>query len=549
MESLCLEIDTKACCTRSDRVVAAMDVHPWIVLCGLSLFYFAIVLVQSALKLMWLDELISLYIAKLGSSRAIWSALEQAADPNPPLYHWLSMWTMRVVGQNAFGLRLPAILAGWASMAGVYLFLWRRVPVIFATIGTCSFMAMGGFDYAYEGRPYTLLLCFSIMSLLLWRSTVESDRGTLPAIGLALVLAAGISSNYFGGLAVFPIVIGECVRTFRQRRVLWRVCLALFAGTASIFAYLPLIHSAMTRFVPHAWNKAYMSNVPSAYFEMVDCVLAPALLLLATMVAAQTAHWWSSHVPQSRNIAARPVPEAGTLPLHETAAIVTLGFYPLLGYGIASMASGMISAKCVVPVCLAFAVLIAIATFRLCANRGRLSICLLAFVLVWISTRQCVLGVWLVQQRRAFFALRDQLPALSDSEKVLVPDCFLVLPLYYYGSQDLKGRIEFPIDFAAIHRYKGEDSGEQNLWAGRNRIFPVPVRQFTSLKEGDYPYLIVAPRANWFLNELRDYGHSPKLLRFAPQGNQMGDFTPLSRPNPAYFTIHLSNIMTGRAPR
>ncbi len=508
---------------------------------GLSILYWAIVLVQSTLKLLWLDELITFYVARLGSARAIWNALLRGTDPNPPLIHILSMWAMRVFGQNTFGLRLPAMLASWAGMTGLYLFLRARLSVIFSMIGVCSFMAMAGFDYSCDERSYALLLCFSIASLLLWRQVVDGRNKNLPAIGLALALAAGISSNYFGGLAVFPIAIGEAARTFQEKRFCWRVWLALLAGSASILAYLPLIHAAMIRFIPHAWDKAKLSNIPGAYFEMIDYVLIPALILLAAVPATNILHGRGWRMPWDQNREIQPSTKEKSFPPYEMAAMITLGLYPVLGYGIATALSGMIAPRCIIPVCYAFAMLIATSAYRLFAGKAKFAIALLALFLTWVSAREIVIGVGGVQQKQAFFALRDQLPVLSGSEKILVPDYLLVLPFYYYASPDIASRIVFPVDFQAIHKYESDDAGDQNLWAGRNRVFPMPVEKVASL-EADHTgkSVIVAPNNNWLLQELRATGYHPLLLRFSPHGDQLGNLERLSKPDPAYFIVNLS---------
>lgn len=524
---------------RAERLLAAMERHPWMVLSGLSALYWVVVLSQSALKLMWLDELFTFYIARTGSARVILGALTQGVDPNPPLVHLLSMWSMRLYGENAFGLRLPEMFAGWGAVAGLYVFLRARLPVVFAAVGACSIMAMAGFDYSYEGRPYALLLGFSIASLLLWRATAESQHRTLAAVALALVLAASISSNYFGGLAVFPIAIGEAARSFKERRILWRVWLALLAGTASIIAYLPLIRIAREHFLPHAWNKAYLGNAPAAYFEMVEYVLCPALLLLAAALAANARDWPSQRVSRATGATWPPLGKRASLPLHETAAALALAAYPLLGYAAASAMSGMISARCVIPVCFAFAILIAIATARLFASRPALSVLVLAVFLAWIAARESVLTVWLVQQRRAFFALRDEIPLLDGKGKILVPDSLLVLPLCHYGSANLASRIILPIDFPAIRKHKGEDSAEQNLWAGRGHIFPMSVQEVGSIQGSGTPFLVIASANNWFLGTLREGGRTPRLIGFSPHGDEMGDFTPLSKPGPAFYSVEM----------
>src|SRR3954469_25769491 len=51
----------------------------------LTVFYVGVVAALSSVKLLWLDELITLHIARLGSFGAIWNALAQGADPKPQI--------------------------------------------------------------------------------------------------------------------------------------------------------------------------------------------------------------------------------------------------------------------------------------------------------------------------------------------------------------------------------------------------------------------------------------------------------------------------------
>ncbi len=134
----------------------------------LSILYLVAVFVLSYLKLLWLDELITLHIARLGSVSAIWRALAAGADPNPPLIHILVMFCRRIFGEWEFGLRLPAVVGYWVGMASLFAFLRRRVPAVWALSAAALSMAMGSFEWAYESRSYGVFYGTTMLALYCW---------------------------------------------------------------------------------------------------------------------------------------------------------------------------------------------------------------------------------------------------------------------------------------------------------------------------------------------------------------------------------------------
>jgi len=75
--------------SRGEGIIAWLDAHPAGAFAALTALYFAVVFLQSSFKLMWLDEFITLHLARLGSLRKLWYALSQGADPNPPVTYIL----------------------------------------------------------------------------------------------------------------------------------------------------------------------------------------------------------------------------------------------------------------------------------------------------------------------------------------------------------------------------------------------------------------------------------------------------------------------------
>lgn len=467
------------------------------VLLGLSTIALLIAVTVASFRLFWFDELVTLYIAKTGSLRAIWHAIANGADPNPPLTHLLVSWSMSLFGENHFSVRLPAIVAGMVGVVGLFVFLKRRLPIAFSALGVLFYLSTRAFDYSYESRSYALTLCFCMLALLLWRAAVEGRHQILASVGLALSLAAGISSNYFAVLACFPIAAGELVLAWERRRIELRVWLALLFGGSTVFVYLPLINRAVAQFAPYAWNKPDSTFFYGTYRLLLDVGLHSAFILVEAGVVVYLYQRFKEH---------RAVPRA--FPLHEFAAIVTLIAYPFIGYVIAVIRAGMISPRFVLPMCLGAAIAVAIAACRLFAESSIITVVLLFVTLSWALARNSYTASGLLlEQRVDFHNLQKELPREGT---LVVPDSLLAFPLYYYSPPDTAARIVFPFDVKAIRRFKGEDSAEQNLWAGR-RTFPLTISALNRVECSWKECHIVSPPGNWLIAKLEADGIPAKV--------------------------------------
>jgi hypothetical protein len=453
------------------------------ILTGLVAFYLLIVLAQSSLKLLWVDELITYFIARQPGPSGIWRALTAGADPNPPLLHLLVQLSTSALGISALAIRLPAILSVLLAIVSIWWMLRRWLNPSFAAVGVLAFMATRGFDYAYDARSYAPLMGFSMAALALWISSTEL-RGwprLLALCGLSVMLAAGISSNYYGVLAFFPIAAGEAVRALYSRQFRLGIWTALAIGAVPLLAYLPLIRHNIAEFGPHAWNRPHISMVGLSYLELVEGVVWPVLgMTLWTL--------WKR----------RPVSE---VPTPELTALAVFLLYPLLGFAIAISGAGMISPRCVVPVCCAFGLAAGILAQHTFGRLRHGPVAAILFMLLWVTVREGFCASLLIEQRRAFLALRDEVEHLNPPH-ILVADSSFVLPLWFYSTPQVRSAIFIPIDFDAIHRYENDDSGEQNLWAGRRGIFPIAIVPFADLPLITPGDLVIARPAGWLTRSL-----------------------------------------------
>jgi Dolichyl-phosphate-mannose-protein mannosyltransferase len=480
-------------------------------------FYLLIATTQSLLKLLWVDELITFYISRQPGFHGVWRALQAGADPNPPLMHLLVKLSTAAFGAHAIAMRLPAILCVLLAIVAMWSILRRWVTPAYAAAGILAFMATRGFDYAYDARSYAPLMGFAMAALALWLKSndLRGPRRILTLAGMSLALAAGISSNYYGVLAFFPIAVGEIVldRVDRFRPPAW---LALLIGAIPLPFYLPLIRHNIAEFTPHAWNRAHPSMILWSYLELVEGIFWPVLALAIIFAYRKLKR-------------PNPSPEIPNAP--EVAALWTLILYPFLGFLIAIAGAGMISPRCVAPVCCGFGLAFGVLAQKLFGGNRRAATIIVISLVIWVSVREGVCANILWEQRNAFFALQREVESVPEC-RILVGDSSFVLPLAYYSDPDTQSRIAFPIDFAAIHQFEPDDSGEQNLWAGRYGVFPISIGTLEDVEMFDCSAFVVARPNGWLAHIAASRGVILSVYGGDQNwGRAGGVFTPMAHPD------------------
>jgi Dolichyl-phosphate-mannose-protein mannosyltransferase len=484
---------------------------------GIAVLFLCVTLTQATVKLLWGDELVTFWIGQQHSFVGIWRALEAGADTNPPLMHVLNWWSTAALGIGPVAVRLPSILAMGLALVCLWIFLRRRIEPIYAAAGCLALMTTRGFDYAYDACPYSLLMGFTMAALLLWSLSVDAEgvRRVVLLLGMAVALAAGLSSNYYGLLAFFPVMAGERRMKAATGRSYGGVWLAISAAAPPLLLCAKLVQIHITEFGPHAWHKPHFSMILHAYTATVEGLL---WAVLALFVYTQLRYRSGSRI----QVAERPFPR------WERGAVGVLILYPVFAFFIALGSGGTMIPQCVAPVCLGFAIWAAALLAR-CTNR-RVAVGAVAFLCFWVLTREAVCGYVLLHQRRAFFHLRDQVErAAAPGEPVVVGDSLVALPLYWYGSPGLRQQMVFPVDFDAIHRSGADDSGEQNLWGGRNGVFPVAIAAPAELLQEPRERVLIAPPNGWLAREMqaRGYELSEQPTAF-PWERLGGVFTPMA---------------------
>jgi hypothetical protein len=551
------------------RLQSAVEHHPWRCFSVFAIFYFSVAFSLSSLKLLWLDELITLHIARLGSLGAIWNALEQGVDPNPPVTYLLVHLSQSIFGSHEYAYRLPDIVGYWIGLLALFAYLKSRLPSMWALVGTVLSACMGAFEYSYESRSYGIFYGLAMLAMFCWSVAADSARSqasrrfALP--GMTLALAAGISTNYFAVLAFLPIAAGEAVRTIVRARAVSAaqrssaaylraidipVWLGLLIAVLPLAAYRPLINHAIAQFAPYAWNKVSLDQAFDSYTEMVETVLYPllalfALAILAYLVARRTSSMclayrakvlprWLASVLDS---ACARLP----FPAHEIAAAFFFMAYPFLGYFIASIRGGMLSPRFVIPVCFGFAIAGTAAAYQLFAQTRVAGAVFLCFFMAWFISREAVIGYWYAEQKQCFYKVLASLPqadsAVPLNAPIAISDPLMALTFQHYAPPGIAARAVFPVDFPAIRHFRGDDSPEENLWAGRNLIYSLPILPLARFQNSAGRYLLLASDGNWMISDLRDHCYAVERLPVNTRAEAIGGFTPLAHGVPAFYAV------------
>ena len=306
---------------------------------------------------LWNDELFTLYVARLPSLSDTWLALLTGAEQLPIIYYALMRGVISVFGDSPIALRFPSIVGFIAASASIFFFLRKRIPLAYALAAALLPATHGLFWYhAINARPYGLIFGSSGVALCCWQCASQREKRWWALLGLFLALFLAVGCHYYAVLIVFPLVLGELIRTTSSRQIdapIWAI-LIIAPALALAFSF-PLAIRA-TENIGYFWTK------PPRFIEIYwvfKAVLVPiskaaggAILaaLLATMLLFPYA------MPTARSLCVRRK-LVSFLPGSEWGAIAGFALFPLLGFGLA-LVTGVYLDRHLLPVLLGASVLV-----------------------------------------------------------------------------------------------------------------------------------------------------------------------------------------------
>lgn len=191
----------------------------------------------------WMDEILTLWTARLPSMAAVWAALEHGAEFTPPLYDWLIHALVQMGVTSPLGLRLPSILAIYLAALATGAIVRRHAGTAPAALAAGVVLASGLFSYAVQMRPYALVTAAFACALALYDRPGRASIARLAGIAALLALAIGL--HFYALLLAGGLGLLELIRARAERRAIcWRTLAAIGLACCSILLWLPILLAA-----------------------------------------------------------------------------------------------------------------------------------------------------------------------------------------------------------------------------------------------------------------------------------------------------------------
>jgi hypothetical protein len=259
--------------------------HSGVVFSILVLLFFPLVIVQSRSKLLWHDELFTYYIAQAPNLSTL---LEQTRtlDLNPPLSYLFVRALFLVFPPSATVCRIPSMVGFVLCMACVYWLLQRKLGAPWGIVGVLFLATGDAFPYAFEARPYGLMLGFVSLAFVGWQKATSDAKSQL---GLFLLVFGGFGallSHVFATFAWMILILAEVLRVTRCRRLNWHVLLALLIPLIALVTYVPLISIHAASYYPVAFLPTPLTMVGFYIVMLVQSAFALVCVAFVTQFVA-----------------------------------------------------------------------------------------------------------------------------------------------------------------------------------------------------------------------------------------------------------------------
>lgn len=460
----------------------------------LFLLFLAGALARARVRPLWHDEIFTWTIAQQTQPNGIWTALRTGVDLNPPLYYWLVQQSARLTASERVAVRLPSVLGFALMMVAAAAFVRTRCGSALGGVTAAVIALSGASPYAYEGRPYGVVLGAAALSLLAWQQATLPEHTEGRRFGWLLLLSgallAALASHYYAVLLVIPLAVGEAMRV-RRSRLAAGVWVALLVPLALLAAWRPLID------VARLWSRGFWSRPGAdAAFSVYRTLLTPLgepfalCLALVAIIAGLARTGW---LPPPRT----PRGRSG-MPGHELAALATCAALPLVGLLMSVFITGVWHDRYVLPAVIGLAGLIAAGLHA----SGTLA----------LRTFAAGLLIALIAQSAArIFEFRDapRLPAsltvlttpAVPSIPILVSDGLTFVELAQYAPAPLVARLVYGLKPPSVIARTGTDS-ENRALALLAKLRPsLHLERFEAFASRR-PFAVIG-RPSWVFEELR----------------------------------------------
>jgi cbb3-type cytochrome oxidase subunit 3 len=452
-----------------ERLTGLLEKNGLLLFAVFSVFYAGAVYLSSRRKLLWNDELYTYYIARLPGMTEVWSALMTGGEQLPPFFYLITRASIGLFGLNAFALRLPAMVGFWIMCLCLFVFVSRRTSKLYGLMASVFPLITFPFFYSYEARPYGIVLGFCALALLSWQSATMNTMRIASLIGLTLSIAGALSSHYYGIFVIFPLALGEAVRTYHRKRLDAPVWLAFLLALTPHFWHLPLIGQARA-YSTAFWAPPQWMNIASFYFNTLFMAVLPLFLIL--LIAG------IYHAVRRNEQAAADQTAASPLPVHELAASFGFLLVPVICVFLAKTLTGAFTDRYAVSAIIGLSLVITFAVSKICRNDATAAAGILLCVIGWF-------GFLFYNENWKASTASDSTPQMKITlvqEKgeadlpIVTADPYTFIELEHYAPPDVRSRVVYLADPEAALRHLKHNSIERGIvdligpWFGMNVV-------------------------------------------------------------------------------
>jgi hypothetical protein len=469
----------------------------------------ALTLPAAAAKPFWHDEIYTILTSRLPSLAAMWRAALDGVDLSPPLNLWLTRTVHAVTGVGPIATRLPALAGFFLTVSLVFLILLRRAGPTAALAGALVPFFTAGLRYAYEARPYGVMMGLSALAIFAWMEAAGGRRRRVNLALLGAALAASIWNHYFGVMAFAPVAAGEVVRTIQRRRLDWGVAAACALALVAAAPLYPLIGVAADQGGTF-WAQAAMAQPAEAYRYVLNALLTTPIAAAAAAIALIIgfASLLRTGAADTRR----------RIPAHEAVAVATAVAIPLLALLAGRLVTGVFVPRYGLGAVAGASLAVPLIVWRLNVRRAPAEL-VLCGTLLWVVGASV-----LATAQRPHQVMPDPVAArpvflssLRSPGPTVVSSSLHFAQLWYYTPPEFQARLRYLADPDQALERTGADTIDRGYLAlARWRRVPVePYGRFVA----DYPdFRVYESGSGWLLGKLADSGASIEEIASEPGG-------------------------------
>jgi hypothetical protein len=361
---------------RWKRIADALE-RKWVLCVGLFVEIYLLVTALHGLRRFWYDELFTFYVCRLPGMGAVWAALKEGVDLNPPLFYAATRACQAVFGSGELGTRVPAILGFLGMSLCIFRFVSRYGSRMAALAAMTFPVITGTYYYASEARAYGMVLGFSALAAVFWQAAARGENRRLALPGLAAALAGALLSHCYAVLAMLPFAIAEAVRLISRRKIDWPMLAWLAAPCPVVLIYLPMFAATRGGVFNNSVFRPTWSAIPACYVTHFAAALWPALAAFAVLALART----GPKAPADDACGAR-------IPAHEIALGIGFALAPVFGVLLAMTVTGVFMDRYGVPALVGCSILMGALVSR--SSRSAAAAVLAIFAGAFVITT----GIW-----------------------------------------------------------------------------------------------------------------------------------------------------------